>query len=148
MEVSAPVVVSLCPTSPRRAKSPASSNIPTKNLIDGHHVEVSANVTTSSSSPHASPRKAKPLGDVKALLLVLQNHFSSLDGLETTNVVSKFWVDPNEMEENASDIGEEIVCTKRKPERPPKGIGQFKKKLLRQLSPQRHNEGLFIFLKC
>ena len=30
-------------------------------------------------------------------------------------VVSKFWVDLNEMEENASGTGEEIVRTKRKP---------------------------------
>jgi len=125
--VSAPVVVPLCPTSPQRVKSLARSNIPTKNLIDGHHVEVVAIAIVPSSSPHTSPRKAKPLGDVKALSLVLQNHFSSLDGLETTNVVSKFWVNPNEMEEDASDIGEEIVCTKRKPGRPPKGIGKSKK---------------------
>jgi len=79
-------------------------------------------------------------------MLVLQNHFSSLDGLETTNVggdphisasiistaivkfnsdhitvenwvVSKFWVDPNEMEEHASDTRKEIVHTKRKTRR-------------------------------
>jgi len=60
-------------------------------------------------------------------LLVLQNHFSSLDGLKTTNVVSKFWVDPNEMEKDASDTGEEIVCIKRKPGRPHKGTGKSKK---------------------
>ena len=71
--------------------------------------------------------RAKPLGDVKALSLVFQNHFSSLDGFETTNVVSKFWADPNEMEEDASDIGEEIVCTKRKPGKPPKGTRKSKK---------------------
>jgi len=47
--------------------------------------------------------------------------------LETTDVVSKFWVDPNEMEEDASDTGEEIVCTKRKPWRPHKGTGKLKK---------------------
>jgi len=127
VEVSAPVVVPLCPTSPRRAKSHAGSNISTKNLIDGHHVEVSAIAIVPSSSPDTSPQKVKPLGDVKALSLVLQNHFSSLDGLETTNVVSKFWADPNEMEEDASDIGKEIVCTKRKPGRPPKGTGKSKK---------------------
>jgi len=124
VEVSAHVVVH---TSPRRAKSPVGSNIPTTNLIDGHHVEVYAIVTIPPLSPHTSPRKARPLGDVKALSLVLQNHFSSLDGLETTNVVSKFWVDPNEMEEDVSDIGEEIVCTKRKPGRPPKGTGKSRK---------------------
>jgi len=61
----------------------------------------------------------------------LQNDFSSFDGLETTNVVSKFWVDPNEMGEDASDIGEEKVYIKRKPGRPPKGTGKSKKKLLR-----------------
>jgi len=58
----------------------------------------------------------------------LQNHFSSLDGLEITNVVSKFWVDPNEMEEDVSDIGEEVVFTKRKPKRPLKRTGKSKKK--------------------
>jgi len=47
--------------------------------------------------------------------------------LETTNVVAKFWVDPNEMEEDASDTGEEIVCTKRKPRRPPKETDKSKK---------------------
>jgi len=119
-------------------------------------VEVSAIVTVPSLSPHTSSRKAKSLGDIKELSLVLQNHFSSLDGSETTDVggdpnigasiiptviaeinsdhitvknqvVSKFWADPNEMEENASDTGEEIVHTKRKPERPPKGTGKSKK---------------------
>jgi len=89
--------------------------------------------------------------------LVLQNQFFSLDGLETTDaggdphigatiistsivefnydhitienrVVSKFWVDFNEMEEHASDTGEEIVPTKIKPGRPPKGTGKSKKK--------------------
>ena len=124
VEVSTPVVVS---TSPRRAKSPAGSNIPTTNLIDGHHVEVSAIVIVPPSLPHTSPRKAKPLGNVKALWLILQNHFSSLDGLETTNVVSKFGVDPNEMDEDDNDIGEEIVCTKIKPGRPPKETGKSKK---------------------
>ena len=88
--------------------------------------------------------------------LVLQNHFFSLDGLETIDVggdsnigasiiltaivkfnydhitienrvVSKFWVDPNEMEEHANNTGKEIVCTKRKPWRPPKGTGKSKK---------------------
>jgi len=90
-------------------------------------VEVSAIVYVPSPSPHTSHKKAKSLGDVKALLLVLQNHFSSLDGLESTNVVSKFWVDPNEMEEDANDTGEDIVYTKRKPGRPPKGTGKSKK---------------------
>jgi len=92
-------------TSPRRAKSPAYSKAPINTPIDGHHMEVSTIVTVPSSSPHTSPRKAKSLGDVKALSLVLQNHFFSLDGLETTDVVSKFWVDPNEMEEDANDTG-------------------------------------------
>jgi len=54
-------------------------------------------------------------------------HFSSLDGLETTDVVSKFWVYPNEMEDDSSDTWEETVCTKRKPGRPPKGTGKSKK---------------------
>jgi len=106
-------------------------------------VEVSASVAVPSPSCHTSPQKAKALGDVKELLpdnntLVLQNHFSSLDGLKTTNVggdphicasiiptaivefnsnhitvenqvASKIWVDPNEMEEYVSDNGEEYV---------------------------------------
>ena len=42
-------------------------------------------------------------------------------------VISKFWVDPNEMEEHVSDTGEEIVRTKRKPGKPPKGTGKSKK---------------------
>jgi len=36
-------------------------------------------------------------------------------------------VDPSEMEEHASDIGEKIVCTKRKPRGPPKGTGKSQK---------------------
>ena len=117
VEIYTHVVVpsSLHPTSPRRAKSPADSKVPINTQIDGHHLEVSAIVIVPSLSPHTSHRKAKSLGDVKALSLVLQNHFSSFDGLETINVVSKFWVDPNEMEEDVNDTGEEIVCTKRKP---------------------------------
>jgi len=107
-------------------KSPAYSKAPIKTPIDGHHVEVSTIVTVPSSSPHTSPWKAKSLGDVKALSLVLQNHFSSLDGLETTNVVSKFWTDPNEIEKDASDTREQIVCTKRKSGRPLKGTGKSK----------------------
>ena len=114
------------PTSPRRAKSLVDSKASIKTPIDCNHVEVFAIATIPSPSPHTPTQKAKSLGDVKALSLVLQNHFSSLDGLETTDVVSKFWVDPNEMEENASDTGEEIVCTKRKPGRPPKGTGKSK----------------------
>jgi len=39
----------------------------------------------------------------------------------------KFWVDPNEMEKQASDTGEEIVRTKRKHGRPPKRTGKSKK---------------------
>ena len=58
-----------------------------------------------------------------------------------------FWADPNEMEEDDSDTGEEIVCTKRNPGRPPKKSGKSKK-LLRQFSPHRSNESLFIFLEC
>jgi len=42
-------------------------------------------------------------------------------------VLSKFWVDPNEIKEHASDTGEEVVLTKRKPGRPPNGTGKFKK---------------------
>jgi len=76
----------LRPTSPRRAKSPADSKAPIKTPIHGHHVEVSAIVIVPSFLPHTSHQKAKSLGDVKAQLLVLQNHLSSLDGLETTNV--------------------------------------------------------------
>ena len=101
--------------------------------MDGHHM--SAIVTVPSPS------------------LVLQNHFSSLEGLETTDVGgdpyigtsttivefnsdhitvendigSKFWTNLNEMEEDANDIGEEIVHTKRKPGRPPKGNGKAEK---------------------
>ena len=58
VEVFAPVVVLLCPTSHRRAKSLACSNIPTKNLIDGYHVEVSTIAIVPSLSPHTSPRKS------------------------------------------------------------------------------------------
>ena len=94
VEVSTLVVVPspLCPTSPRRAKSPTNSKAPIKTPIDGYHVEVSAIVTVPSPSPYTSPRKAKSLGDVKTPSLVLQNHFSSLDDLETIDVVSKFWL--------------------------------------------------------
>jgi len=92
-------------------------------------------------------RKAKSLGDVKALLLVLQTQFSSFDGFETTNVVSKFWVDPNKMEEDVSDTGEVIVCTKENQEDHLREL-IYPKKLLRQFSLQSRNEGLFIFLEC
>jgi len=47
--------------------------------------------------------------------------------LKTTDIVSKFWADSNEMEKDGSDIGEEIVCTKRKPVRPPNDTGKSKK---------------------
>jgi len=116
----------------QRATSPVVSTTPFTNPMDGHHMSVIVTIP--------SP------------LLVLQNHFSSLESLETTNVGgdpyiststaivefnydhitgenhigSKFWVDPNEMEDD-SDTGEEIVRTKRKPGRPPKGIGKTKK---------------------
>jgi len=115
VEVSAPVALAspLRPISTQKAKSPTDSKAPINTPIDGHHVEVSTIVTVPSLSPHTTPQKDKSLGDVKALSLVLQNQFSSLGGLETTDVISKFWVDPNEMEEDASDTGEEIVCTKR-----------------------------------
>jgi len=93
VEVSAPVAVPSpsLPTSTRRVKSPGDTKAPIKTPIHGHHVEVSDIVTVPSPSRHTSPRKAKSLGDVKPLLLdndrlVLQNHFSSLDGLETTKV--------------------------------------------------------------
>jgi len=116
VEVSAPVTLPslLCRTSPRKAKSPAVSKAPINTPIDGHHVEVSAIVIVPSSSPHTTPWKAKSLEDVKALSLVLQNQFSSFGGLKNTNVISTFWADPNDMEEDASDTREEIVCTKRK----------------------------------
>ena len=42
-------------------------------------------------------------------------------------VVSKFWTNPNEMEEHVSDTREEIVHTKIKSRRPPKGTGKSKK---------------------
>ena len=82
VEVSVPVGVRslLPPTSPRRAKSPTDSTTPINTPIDGHHVKVSTIVIVPSLSPHTSHRKAKSLRDIKALLLVLQNHFSSLDG--------------------------------------------------------------------
>jgi len=47
--------------------------------------------------------------------------------LENTDIVSKFWVDPNKMEEDVSDTMEEIVCIKGKLRRPLKGIGKSKK---------------------
>ena len=74
VEVSTPLAVpsSLRPTSPRRAKSPTTATTPINTPIDGHHVEVSTIVTVPSLSPHTSPRKATSLGNVKALLLVLQ----------------------------------------------------------------------------
>ena len=148
VEVFVPVIVPspLRTTSPQRAKSHADTNALVPN------VEVSAIVTVPSQSPYTSPQKAKYLGDVKAISLVLQNHFSSLDGLKTTDVggdshigasiillvginsdhienqiVSKFWADSNEMEEDANDNGEETVRTKRKPGRPPKGTGKSRK---------------------
>ena len=73
LEIFAFVVVPLCPTFPRRAKSPTGSNIPYKNLIDGHHAEVSIIAILPCLSPHIFPRKAKPLGDVKALYIALCN---------------------------------------------------------------------------
>ncbi|XP_068466565.1 uncharacterized protein [Phaseolus vulgaris] len=123
VEVSVLVIVPslLRTTSPRRAKSHVDTNAPVPN------VEVSTIVTVPSQSPHTSPRKAKYLRDVKAISLVLQNHFSSLDDLETTDAVSKFWADSNEMKEDASDNKEETVRTKRKPERPPKRTSKSRK---------------------
>ena len=117
----------------QRATSPIVSTTSFTTPMDGHHM--SAIVTVPSPS------------------LVLRNPFSSLEGLETTDVGgdpyigtstaivefnydhitvenhigSKFWADPNEMEEDASDTGKEIVRTKRKLRRPPKGIGKAKK---------------------
>jgi len=164
-EVSATVVVSSTSrhTSPQKAKSLGDVEALVTTPIDDYHVEVSAIVVVPSPSGHTSPRKAKSLGDVKTLLpdndtLVLQNHFSSLDGLKTTDVggdphtgvpviptaivdinyehitienqvASKFWANPNEMEEHGSDTGEETVRTKRKPWRPLKGIVKSKKLL-------------------
>ena len=49
-------------------------------------------------------------------------------------VCSKFWTDPKEMEEDVSDTGEEILCTKRKPQRSPKGTGKSKKSVKTVLS--------------
>ena len=65
MEVLTPVVV---PISPQRVKSPVPTTTLSNNPIDDHHEEVSAIVTVPSPS------------------LVLKNHFSSLDGLDTTDV--------------------------------------------------------------
>ena len=167
MEVSVPVIVPspLRTISPRRVKSHADTNAPVPN------VEVSAIVTVPSQSPHTSPRKAKYLGDVKAISLVLQNHFSSLDGLETTDVggdshigastippvginsdhienqvVSKFWADSNEMEEDVS-VGRKQFTLKENQGDHLKGLVN-PGKLLRQFFLQRRNEGLFIFLEC
>ena len=129
MEVSPPVG----DPSLQRATSPVVSTTPFTTPMDGHHMYAIVIVPSPS--------------------LVLQNHFSSLKGLETTDVRgdpyigpstaivefnsdhitvenhigSNFWVDPNEMEEDANDTGEEIVHTKRKPGRPPKGTGKSKK---------------------
>ena len=129
MEVSPPVG----DPSLQRATSHVVCTTPFTTPMNGHHM--SAIVT------------------VPSPLLVLRNHFSSLEGLETTNVGgdpyigtstaivefnfdhisvenhigSKFWVYPNEMEEDASDTREEIIHTKRKPRRPPKGTGKAKK---------------------
>ena len=181
MEVTATMVVPslLRHTSPRKTKSLGDAKTLVTTPIDGHHVKVPAIVVVPSPSCHTSSHKAKLLRDAKSLLLdndtlVLQNHFSSLGGLETTDaggdphagtpiipttivefnyehitienqVVSNFWTDPDEMEEHASDTGEEIFA---KPGRTPKGTSKLKKKLLRQVSLKRHNEGLFIFLEC
>jgi len=102
----------------------------------------------------SSPRESFPM-TAQSLALALQNHFSSLDGLKTADeaggptivkpvvstpigdfnnehifvenhVVSKFWADHSEMEENASDTGEDIVCTTRKLGRPLKGADKSK----------------------
>jgi len=80
----------LCHTSPRKAKSLGDAKAPVTTPIHGHHVEISATMAIPSPSCHNSPWKAKSLWDAKALLpdndtLVLQNHFSSLDSLETTD---------------------------------------------------------------
>ena len=53
--------------------------------------------------------------------------FNSDHIIVENHIGSKFWADLNEMEEDASDTGEEIVRTKRKPERQPKGTGKAKK---------------------
>jgi len=160
VEVSATMVVPSpsLHTFPQKPKSLGNAKAPVTTSIDGHHVQISTIMVVPSPSRHTSPRKAKSLGDAKALLsdndmLVLQNHFSSLDGLETTDaggdphtgtpiistvviefnfehitvenqVVSKFWANPNEMEEHDSDTREEIVYTKRKPGRQPKETGK------------------------
>ena len=42
-------------------------------------------------------------------------------------VVSKFWADSNEMEEDDNDNEEETIHTKRKPWRPPKGTSKSRK---------------------
>jgi len=92
VEIFAIVIVPslLCHTSPQKAKSLGDAKAPVMTLIDGHHVEVSVTVGIPSTSRHTSHWKAKSLWDAKALLpdndtLVLQNHFSSLDSLQTTD---------------------------------------------------------------
>jgi len=117
-------------------------------LIDGTPVLVcSDTVVVQSPSRESSPMMAH------SLALALQNHFSSLDGLETIDevggpnigkpivpasvvnfnnehifvknqVVSKFLADHSELEEKPSDIGDDIVRTTRKPGRPPKETGK------------------------
>jgi len=149
--------------------------------IDGHHVEVSATVDVPSLSRHASPRMANSLRDANALLrdndtLVLQNHFSSFDGLEITDagggpntgmpiilttivdinsehitienqVVSKFWAYPSEM-------GRMTVILRRKLFTLLENLGHHLRglmnpgKLLRQFYPKSRNEGLLFFLEC
>jgi len=89
VEVSSTLVVSSlsCHTSSQKVISLGDAKAPVTTPIDGHHV---ATVVVISSSRHTSSQKDKSLEDVKALLpdndtLVLQNHFSSLEGLETTD---------------------------------------------------------------
>ena len=61
---------------------------------------------------------------MREVILILERQ---LFRLIENQVVSKFWADSNEMEEDASDNGEETVHTKRKPGRPPKGTGKSRK---------------------
>jgi len=63
-------------------------------------------------------------------------------------VASKFWVDHNEVEENASDNREDIVNTTRKPGRPPKGVGKSKKTARANPSKSCNESFLFFFLNA
>jgi len=105
--------------------------------IDVIHVLVCSNIVVVPSPP----RENSPMA-AQSLALTLQNHFSSLDGLETANeaggpntgkpivptsIDSKFWADRSETEETTSDTGGDIVRITRKSRRSPKRACRSKK---------------------